>query len=269
MTARPLPCGEVDAGVHRLLSHVYERWGHDFREYAPGILQRRVRPLLASDTRGAGPGLSHHQVMRALSINVTTMFRDPIFYQVVRTHVVTLLGAHPFVRIWHAGCSTGEEVYSMAILLHEEGLADRCLLYATDMNDSVLARARRGVYPVDALSHFAGNYQAAGGRGIFSTYYTARFGFALLDPSLRANVVFARHNLVHDGPFHEFDLILCRNVLIFFSYALQVRVHDMLHDSLTPGGMLGLGQREALTGFPSEDSYRRLDPRTSLYRRIE
>src|SRR6185295_14742042 len=152
-----------------------------------------------------------------LSINTTAMFRDPTFYLAFRQHVVPLLRTYPFVRIWHAGCSTGEEVYSMAMLLQEEGIYDRCRIYATDINEAVLKKAMDGVYPIDLMQTYTNNYIRAGGSQSFSEYYTAAYDRAIFNASLRRNVVFAQHNLASDGSFNEFHLILCRNVMIYFN----------------------------------------------------
>ena len=191
-----------------------------------------------------------------LSINVTSMFRDPTFYAAFREKVVPLLRTYPFTRIWVAGCSTGEEVYSLAIMLTEEGLYDRSRIYATDINEAVLARAREGVFPLDRMQEYTDNYIRAGGKRSFSEYYLAKYEGALFERTLTENVVWAPHNLVQDRLFNTFNVILCRNVMIYFDRPLQNRVHQLFHDSLERFGILALGHKESIrfTGF--EDSLR-------------
>jgi chemotaxis protein methyltransferase CheR len=171
------------------------------------------------------------------------------------------------VRIWHAGCSTGEEVYSMAILLQEEGLYDRCRIYATDMNEVALQRARDGIVSLDGMQEYSTNYLRAGGHGSLSDYYTANYGHAIFRASLRKNVVFSQHNLATDGSFNEFNLILCRNVMIYFNDHLQNRVHNLLFASLRRYGVLGLGRKESMHGTPHELDYEVLDENERIFRR--
>jgi chemotaxis protein methyltransferase CheR len=205
----------------------------------------------------------------AVTVNVTSMFRDPGFFRSFRERVVPILRTYPFLRIWHAGCSTGEEVYSMAILLHEEGLYRRCRIYATDMNESVLVRAREGIFPLqDVETTYAGNYLDAGGAGSLSDYYTSGYGHALFRSSLRDNIIFSQHNLAQDGSFNEFNVILCRNVLIYFKKTLQNRVHQLFYQSLASFGILGLGSKESLQFTPHEKDFEQLEVGWRLYRRI-
>ena len=203
-----------------------------------------------------------------LSINVTSMFRDPKFYVAFREQVVPLLRTYPFIRLWHAGCSTGEEVYSMAILLDEEGLYDRARIYATDINDVVIQRAKSGIFPLDRMQEYTENYIRAGGRRSFSEYYTAGYGGALFTPGLLRNVVFAQHNLVTDRSFSEFNAILCRNVLIYFDKALQTRVHRLFYDSLSMFGVLALGGKETLRFSAYEECFEALAPAEKIYRKV-
>ena len=196
------------------------------------------------------------------------MFRDPSFYVAFREHVVPLLRTYPFIRVWNAGCSTGEETYSLAILLEEEGLYDRSRIYATDFNSDVLGRARAGELPLDRMQEYTQNYQRAGGKSDFSAYYSVESGFARLDDRLSEHVVFAQHNLASDRSFNEFNVVLCRNVLIYFSRDLQRRVHRLFYDSLARFGVLGLGQKETLRFTDLEDRYEELDPLEKLYRRV-
>ena len=206
--------------------------------------------------------------MVGLSVNVSAMFRDPGFFRALREHVFPLLRTWPFIRIWHAGCSMGEEVYSVAIMLAEDGLIGRCRIYGTDINETVLQRAREGIYPLELMRRCTQNYIQAGGMRSFSEYYTAAYDNAIFRPALREQVVFAKHNLVTDGPFNEFNLILCRNVLIYFNRALQDRVHRLLYDSLANFGVLGLGAKETLSLTPLEDRYQELVAPHRLYRRV-
>jgi chemotaxis protein methyltransferase CheR len=208
------------------------------------------------------------RLLTGLSVNVTTMFRDPTFYVAFREHVVPLLRTYPFIRFWNAGCSTGEETYSLAILLQEEGLYERARIYATDFNSDVLARARAGELPLDRMQEYTQNYQHAGGKRDFSAYYSVERGVAKLDEGLSAHAVFAQHNLASDRSFNEFNVVLCRNVLIYFGRDLQRRVHQLFYDSLSRFGVLGLGQKETLRFTDLEDRYEELDPRERIYRRI-
>jgi len=204
-----------------------------------------------------------------LSINVTAMFRDPGFYVTFREHVVPLLRTYPFIRIWHAGCSTGEAVYSMAILLREEGLYDRSRIYATDINEVVLQRAKAGIFPLERMQEYTDNYIRAGGKKSFSEYYTAKYGGALFDQSLTKNVVFSQHNLVTDRSFSEFNVILCRNVLIYFDKTLQSKVHNLFYDSLAMFGVLVLGSKETLRFMAHEESYEQIAPPEKIFRKVK
>src|ERR1041384_2157397 len=207
-----------------LLEGVYRRYGFDFREYAPASLRRRVWRRVHAEGLSTVSALQDkllhdpacmERLLLDLSINVTAMFRDPTFYARFREKVVPLLRTYPFTRIWVAGCSTGEEVYSLAILLEEESLYDRARIYATDINEDVLGRARLGVFPLAKMQDYTRNYLSAGGTRSFSDYYTSAYDGAAFDRSLVRNVVFAQHNLVSDGSFNEFHLIVCRNVMIY------------------------------------------------------
>ena len=203
------------------------------------------------DDLGAARALLHdpkvmERLLLDLSINVTSMFRDPTFYGAFREKVVPLLRTYPFTRIWVAGCSTGEEVYSLAIMLTEEGVYDRSRIYATDINEAVLARAREGVFPLDRMQEYTDNYIRAGGKHSFSEYYLAKYEGALFERTLTENVVWAPHNLVQDRLFNTFNVILCRNVMIYFDRPLQNRVHQLFYDSLERFGILALGHKESI-----------------------
>jgi chemotaxis protein methyltransferase CheR len=208
------------------------------------------------------------QLLLDLSINVTAMFRDPTFYAAFREKVVPLLRTYPFARIWVAGCSTGEEVYSLAILLEEEGLRDRARIYATDINEAVLERARAGVFALDRMQDYTRNYIRAGGKRAFSEYYVAAYDGAQFRRSLVDNVVFAQHNLVSDRSFNEFHVIVCRNVMIYFDRPLQDRVHGLFYDSLATFGVLALGHKESIRFTHHEGCYEELDALEKLYRKV-
>jgi chemotaxis protein methyltransferase CheR len=260
-----------------LLDGVYRHYGFDFRQYAPASLKRRVwRRVDAEGVRTIAGLLDRvlhdeaamERLLLDLSINVTSMFRDPSFYLAFRETVVPLLRTYPFTRVWVAGCSTGEEVYSLAILLREAELLDRARIYATDINEAVLERARAGVFPLERMQEYTDNYIRAGGTRSFSDYYYAKYGGALFDRSLTENVVWAPHNLVQDHAFNTFNVILCRNVMIYFDRPLQNRVHALFFESLERLGILGVGHKESIkfTGF--EDRYEELDAQEKLYRKV-
>jgi chemotaxis protein methyltransferase CheR len=266
-----------DLELDLLLTGIARRWGYDFRGYSPASLRRRVRRAMGAEGVRTLSALQERVLHRpeslerfiaSLSVNVTGMFRDPQVYRALRRQVLPMLRTYPFVRIWHAGCSTGEEVYSMAILLHEEGLLERCRIYATDLSDELLQRARRGVFPLRDMQEHTAAYHRAGGKADFSTYYTADHQSAILREDLRRNVVFSQHNLVSDGSFNEFQLILCRNVLIYFSEVLRERVHRLFYDSLVNFGVLALGVKESLRYTPFADRYEPLVESLGLYRRV-
>ncbi len=262
--------------IDLLLEGVYRRFGFDFRNYARASLRRRLSRRRELEGMATMSGLLERllhdpdcmeRLLLDLSINVTAMFRDPGFYRAFRQQVVPLLRTYPFLRIWNAGCSTGEETYSLAILLAEEGLLERTRIYATDINQPVLARARDGVFPLEKMREYTENYLAAGGTRAFSEYYVAAYDGARFDRSLAANVVFAQHNLVVDGSFNEFHVVVCRNVLIYFDKTLQDRVHRLFHDSLARFGILALGQKESVAFTPYEDEYQAVDEGQRLYRK--
>jgi chemotaxis protein methyltransferase CheR len=260
-----------------LLEGIYRRYGYDFREYAPASLRRRVRRRMDGEHLSSISALlakllhdpmCMERLLLDLSINVTAMFRDPTFYGALRDKVVPLLRTYPFSRIWVAGCSTGEEVYSLAILLEEEGVYDRARVYATDINEAVLERARNGVFPLEKMRQYTQNYIKAGGTRSFSEYYVAAYDGAQFSRSLIENVVFAQHNLVSDRSFNEFNVILCRNVMIYFDKSLQDRVHELFYESLAMFGVLALGHKESITFSPYESRFEELDRDERLYRKV-
>jgi chemotaxis protein methyltransferase CheR len=284
MAAEPAPADaasdadELEAlEIELLLEAVHRRYGFDFREYAPSSLKRRLWRRIRAEGLESVSGLQERvlhdplvmeRLLLDLSINVTAMFRDPTFYAAFREKVVPALRTYPFARIWVAGCSTGEEVYSLAILLEEEELRDRARIYATDINEAVLERARAGVFALDRMQEYTRNYIRAGGKRAFSEYYVAAYDGAQFQRSLADNVVFAQHNLVSDRSFNEFHVIVCRNVMIYFDRPLQDRVHRLFYDSLAMFGVLGLGHKESIRFSHNEGRYQELDPLEKLYRKV-
>ena len=263
--------------IELLLEGIFRRYGFDFRHYAPASLKRRVQLCMREEDVDTVSALQEkilhdsacmERFLLALSINVTSMFRDPRFYLAFREKVVPQLRTFPFIRIWHAGCASGEEVYSTAILLEEEGLYDRARLYATDMNEAVLARATDGIYPLDSMKEYAANYLKAGGKRSLAEYYTAQYERAIFRGDLKKNIVWAQHNLATDGSFNEFHVILCRNVMIYFDRELQARVHKLLYESLATFGLLGLGDKETIKFSPYEACYEELDRAGKWYRKV-
>ncbi|HMF99827.1 MAG TPA: protein-glutamate O-methyltransferase CheR [Gemmatimonadaceae bacterium] len=263
--------------IELLLEGIFRHYGFDFRSYAYASIRRRLWKRIEEEGLSNVSALQERvlhepalmeKLLLDLSINVTAMFRDPSFYVTFREHVVPLLRTYPFIRIWHAGCSTGEEVYSMAMLLREEGLYDRSRIYATDINEVVLARAKAGIFPLERMQEYTENYMRAGGKRSFSEYYTAKYGGALFDQSLTKNVVFSQHNLVTDRSFSEFNVILCRNVLIYFDKTLQSKVHSLFYDSLAMFGMLVLGSKETLRFMAHEECYEQMAPPEKIFRKV-
>lgn len=260
-----------------LLEAIYQNYGYDFREYARASIKRRMWRRMMEEGLVTISGLQERvlhepscmeRLLLDLSINVTSMFRDPSFYAAVRDKIVPLLRTYPFIRIWNAGCATGEETYSLAILLREEGLESRTRIYATDINGVVLQQARDGVFPLDRMKEFTQNYLRYGGRCSFSDYYKVYGDRARFDPTLLANAVFAQHNLVSDSSFNEFNMIVCRNVMIYFDRSLQDKVHGLFYRSLTRSGVVALGHKESIRFTSHADAYEELDAHEKLYRRI-
>ena len=264
--------------IDLLLEAIVRRYGYDFRDYARASLRRKVRALAkrlgVARLSELIPCLLHDQALFATMVGafatpVTEMFRDPPFFKFLREAVVPYLLTYPFVRIWLAGCATGEEAYSLAILLQEEGLLERSTLFATDFVDASLNQAREGIYPLRAMKTNIMNYQQAGGTQLFSDYYHADYDSVIMDSTLKENITFANHNLVTDGIFGEMHLILCRNVLIYFNHPLQERVLNLFHQSLLHGGFLALGSKESLRHHDLTEKFLELEPRWKVYRRID
>jgi chemotaxis protein methyltransferase CheR len=263
--------------IDLLLEGIFRVYGYDFREYARPSLIRRISRCMTEfrvETVSALQDKVLHErevierLYQMLVINVTSMFRDPSFYVAFRTEIVPRLRTYPFVRIWHAGCASGEEVYSMAILLQEEGLYERCRIYATDLSPLALTQARSGTFPLKFMKSNTANYLQAGGKDSFSRFYSAEFDTAVFRPELNRHMVFAQHNLVTDGSFNEFNVILCRNVLIYFNKTLQDRVQKLFHESLVMFGILALGRQETLKFSEVEKRYEAVDPEVKIYRKV-
>ena len=263
--------------IQLLLEGIFQHYGFDFRNYAPTSLKRRVRHYMREEnvhTISALQGRVLHdeasmdRFLLALSINVSSIFRDPHFYLAFRDKIIPRLRTYPFIRIWHAGCATGEEVYSIAILLEEAGLYERTRIYATDMNEAILARAADGVFPLGKMKEYADNYLKAGGKRALADYYTAQYDRSIFRGGLKKNIVWAQHNLATDGSFNEFHVILCRNVMIYFDRVLQARVHKLLYESLITFGLLGLGDKEAIQFSPYESCYEAVDNVQKWYRKV-
>jgi len=257
-----------DEEIDLLLNDVFEIYGYDFANYSRASLKRRIIRLFALDKFPSFAELRYRvrteedylkRFIEEITVNVTEMFRDPSFYKVLRTEILPGLGTKPFIRIWHAGCSTGEEVFSMAILLQEAGLLKKSLLYATDLNPSVLEKARKGIFPLNQMKQYSESYIASGGTKDFSTYYTANYGQAKLNEDLSEKIIISTHNLVSDSSFNEFDLILCRNVLIYFDKDLQERALKLFDESLGALGYLALGSKETLKFSSIQARYKQLD----------
>lgn len=262
--------------IDLLVSAIRQAHGYDFSEYAQASLTRRLDAWLARsgfDSYGAAmsavlrdAALCRHLV-EEVTVNVSDMFRDPIFFRTLRTEVVPYLRTYPHAKIWVAGCAGGEEVLSLAIILREEGVADTCRIYATDLNQAVLERARQGMFDLREMQRYTRNYQQSGGSAAFSDYYVARYGRALFDADLLRNVVFAAHNLATDADFSEMQLILCRNVMIYFKPSLKERLLALFDGCLTPGGFLCLGAKESLELRGIAPHYREVAPQTRIYRK--
>jgi len=262
--------------VELLLAGIARRYGYDMRGYSRSSLMRRVRHAVHEGGLATVSALQEKvlhepaamvRFIERVAVHTTAMFRDADVFRALREEVIPLLRTYPFVRIWHAGCASGEEVYSLAIVLEEEGLYDRCRLYATDLSDQVVERARAGVFSLRHLRDHTVAYQKAGGRADFSAYYQADNQNAVIRQALRRNIIFSQHNLVCDGPFNEFHLIMCRNVMIYFDRDLRDHVHRLLYDSLSPFGILSLGKRESLHGTPYESEYEPIGEELRLYRK--
>ncbi|HEY9046831.1 MAG TPA: protein-glutamate O-methyltransferase CheR [Ohtaekwangia sp.] len=266
-----------DTEYKELLESIRFIYGYDFTDYAVPTVKRRILHFMKNHDIEAIDKLAKkllkderffEEFVQELSITVTEMFRDPSFYKCIRDKVVKRLATYPILRIWIAGCATGQEVYSLAILLKEESLLERSIIYATDINQKSLQAAREGIYPLDSMKLYTNNYLHAGGKKSFSEYYVAKYNSVLFDKSLRENVVFSPHNLAADKSFNEFQLIICRNVLMYFNQHLQNRVVDLFHESLCSFGFLGLGDKESLLFADKRTSFDDIDRREKIYMKV-
>src|SRR5690625_3796317 len=263
--------------IKLLLQGIYEWYGYDYRNYSYHSIRRRIWHRVQAEEVGHVLELLEkvlhdpvcmQRLMADFSINVTEMFRDPLFFYHFRKEIVPILRTYPSIRIWHAGCSTGEEVYSMAILLQEEGLYDKAKIYATDMNPNVLRIAKNGEFPIFKMKKYTTNYLEAGGKRAFSEYYKVRNNKVEFRPSLSKNIIFAQHNLVTDRSFNEFHVILCRHVLIYFNHDLQDSVHQLFYESLAMSGILGLGDKETISSTEKADYYKEIAGKQKLYQKV-
>jgi len=265
-----------DLEIELMLEAIVRRYGYDFRQYAPASIRRRVLQARAkygcTTISELTSLLLHHpdffqQLVSNFSITVTEMFRDPEVYQFIRREIIPYLATYPFIKIWHAGCATGEEAYSMAIILAEAGLLEKTTIYATDFNEAALKSAKEGIYSLEKIKAYTENYRKSGGGGSFSSYFHADYGSAIIQSRLRAQITFARHNLVQDQVFGEMHFIFCRNVLMYFKRALQDKVLKIFDDSLIHNGFLCLGNKESLRFSSLDKRYLSLDDKKKIYRK--
>lgn len=267
----------LDIEIRLLIEAIYLKYSYDFRDYSGASIKRRVlhalrqfdcRTVSALQERVLYDSSAFTELLQCLTIPVSEMFRDPEHFLAIRRDVVPLLKTYPSLKLWVAGCSTGEEVYTLAILLREEGLLDRTLIYATDINPTSLERAKQGIYSLEAIRAYTENYHRAGGKRSFSDYYTAAYDHAILDSSLRDNVTFADHSLATDSVFSETHIITCRNVLIYFNKKLQDRAFGLFHESLCHRGFLMLGAKETLDFSAYSDRFETLARAERIYRKL-
>ncbi len=265
-----------DIEVDSLLGIIKNVYGYDFNNYSRAHIKRRIMKNLVDNHMVSVSQIQDKllrdpayatELFHDLSIRVTEMFRDPDFFHAIRTEVIPFLKTWSHIRIWNAGCSTGEEVYSMAILLKEEGLYDRVQIYATDFNQSSLDQAKAGIYRTEQMKKYARNYQNSGSTKAFSDYYYAEHDMAILDSDLKKNIIWANHNLVTDSDFAEMHMILCRNVMIYFDKQLQNRVHDLFHNCLVNGGVLCLGSKETIQFSSHERAYEAISKQHKIYKK--
>ncbi len=266
----------INIEIRLLLEAIYEKFGYDFRSYSKAHVKRRILYRLSASELKSVSEMQYKVLyedgfidvlLKDLSINVTEMFRDPLFYKAIRDEIIPIIKTYPFFKIWHAGCSTGEEVYSMAIILKEEGIYDRAQIYATDFNQLVLKKAKEGIYHIDKIKEYTRNYQKSGGVNSFSDYYMAKYDSVILDKSLKKNIVFADHNLVSDSVFGEMNMIICRNVLIYFNSDLQNNVVKLFEESLIPGGFLCLGSKENLKLSAGLSDFKAIDDKEKIFKK--
>lgn len=266
-----------DLEVRLLIEAVYLRYHYDFRDYAVTSLRRRMRHAMTRFGCEKVSDLQHRllhepdlfaRALQYFTVQVSEMFRDPGYFLALREHVMPVLGTYPSIKLWVAGCSTGEEVWSLAILLAEEGLLERSLIYATDINPEALKLAEAGTFPLDRIAQFSRNYAAAGGRRSLSDYYTGAYQGVVFDRQLKKRIVFADHSLATDSVFSEVNLVSCRNVLIYFNRSLQDRAVGLFRDALVHRGFLGLGSKESLQFGAHAGHFELCVPTQRVYRRV-
>jgi len=258
-----------------IIGIMLDQYGYDFSDYSVASLSRRFERFISMneyDLDKFRADLTEKpevfsKFFHSLTVNVTEMFRDPPFYRELTTRVLPGLSSYPIIKIWHAGCASGEEPFSLAILLHEHQLLDRARIYATDLNPMNLDKAEKGILPASAMQDYTRNYISAGGQKQFSDYYTARYDHVMIDPAIRRNIIFSQHNLVTDHAFNEFQLICCRNVLIYFNKDLQQRVFRLFDNSLAPLGYITLGSKESMLFSDLKDRYETISLNNKIYRR--
>ncbi|HWQ71944.1 MAG TPA: protein-glutamate O-methyltransferase CheR [Desulfitobacteriaceae bacterium] len=264
--------------IDLILEGINRYYGYDFRDYDYEMLKRRILSFMRVEKLKTYSSLQEkvlhdrncmYRFLNSLVISVTAMFRNPAFFHSLRDLALPYLRCLPFIRIWHAGCATGEEVYSMAILLKEEELYERSIIYATDISEQALRKAKEGVIPLQLMQEYTKNYHMSGGKHSFSDYYTANQNKAIITHSLRKNIIWAQHNLVSEASFNEFHLILCQNVMIYFNKSLQERVQQLLYESLAHSGFLGLGKAESIRSTPLEKCYKVMDVHGKLFRKVD
>jgi chemotaxis protein methyltransferase CheR len=265
-----------DIEIELLLEALYRRYHYDFRHYSRASIKRRLRQALKQlgypSFSALQDGALHDpavlpQLLDYLTVQVSEMFRDPSYWRALREKVIPHLRTYPSLKVWIAGCSGGEELYSFVILFREEGLEARTLFYSTDINPEALATASRGVYSLERIKAFTANHRESGGKSSLSDYYSADYGNAVLDQSLRDRVVFSDHSLVTDAVFAEMQLISCRNVLIYFDREFQDRATGLFRDALTRKGFLGLGSKESLRFSSHADAFAPFVPEEKIYQR--
>lgn len=266
----------IDLEISFLLKAIYQKYGYDFRQYSEAHIRRRIMNRMAMSGLEDISQIQSmvledkafaSQLLQDLSITVTEMFRDPGFYKSVRENVIPILKTYPFIKIWHAGCATGEEAYSMAIIMQEEGLYDRTMIYATDFNQHALNKAKEGIFSNKMIKEYTTNYQLSEGKESLSNYYTSNYGNVIMNQSLKKNIVWANHNLVTDSVFAEVNLVLCRNVLIYFEKDLQNKVQKLFYNSLINGGILCLGSKEGLRFTDFFEEYNDVDKKQKIFKK--
>jgi len=265
-----------NAELHDILQTLLNKYGYDFTDYSLASIKRRILRCMELTRIKSLFDLKYHLVndadffaffLQTITVNVTEMFRDPFFYREMLASVIPVLASYPIIKIWHAGCATGEEVFSLCILLHEQGLLERCRIYATDINPANIDKARKGIIPLSNMKEYTQNYLQSGGKNDFSSYYSARYENAMIRNEFRKNVLFSQHNLVTDHAFNEFHLICCRNVLIYFNRQLQNKVVQLFYESMAPLAYLALGTKESLYFTDTRNKFETINPTAKIFRR--